>query len=334
MRESEIRPADLLAEYLRLSAEDALNLIKEYPETPRRACPACGVDDPIRLFEKNGLTLGDCGACGTLYAITVLASAALDMLYRDSPSATYWAKVFFPAVAEPRRIKLFRPRAHAILAKAYALGVDPKHIIDVGAGAGIMLEELRALLPKTDLCAVEPGEALAAQCRAKGFTVAEDFADQAAKTPGWRDSADLTVSFEVIEHVADLFGYMQALKGLTRPGGLILATGLCGTGFDILTLREKSNAVSPPHHLNFLSQPGAEALMRRVGLELLAFETPGKLDLDIVANALRSDPLATADGFARYMALEAEPDTREAFQGFLAANGLSSHMWIWAKRPE
>jgi hypothetical protein len=32
--------------------------------------------------------------------------------------------------------------------------------------------------------------------------------------------------------------------------------------------------------------------------------------------------------------LEAEPDTREAFQGFLATNGLSSHMWIWAKRPE
>jgi SAM-dependent methyltransferase len=323
-----------LAEYLRLSAEDADQLIKEYPKTSRRVCPACGVDDPIRLFEKNGLTLGDCGACGTLYAVTVLAPAALEKLYRDSPSSIYWAKTFFPAVAEPRRIKLFRPRAHAILAKAYALGVDPNHIIDVGAGAGIMLEELRVLLPKTDLGAIEPGEALAAQCRGQGFIVFEGFADQAAKTPGWRESADLVVSFEVIEHVADLVGYMKALKGLTRPGGLILATGLCGTGFDILTLREKSNAVSPPHHLNFLSQRGAEALIRRVGLELLAFETPGKLDLDIVANALRSDPTATVDGFARYLALEAEPDTREAFQGFLATNGLSSHMWIWAKRPE
>lgn len=333
MKESDIRPADLLAEYLRLSAEDATRLIAAYPGTPRRSCPACDADSPARPFAKNGLTLADCGNCGTLYAVTVPAPAALERLYRDSPSTRYWAKVFFPAVAEARRVKIFQPRAVAILDKARARGVDPSRILDVGAGTGVMLEELRALLGPVDLGAVEPSGELAAQCRTKGFRVFEGFADQAAKTEGWRARAEMTISFEVIEHVSDVAGYLGAIRALTRPGGLVLISGLCGTGFDILVLRERANAVAPPHHLNFLSRRGVEIVLQRAGLDLLEFETPGKLDLDIVANALRADPSATSDAFARHLALDAPSETQAAFQRFLADNGLSSHMWILARRP-
>jgi Tfp pilus assembly protein FimV len=67
-------------------------------------------------------------------------------------------------------------------------------------------------------------------------------------------------------------------------------------------------------------------------LEQTAFLTPGQLDLDIVRNALREKPELVDNRFVRDLALHADDDTRTAFQGFLASNGLSSHMWIVARR--
>ena len=332
MREAEIRPTALLAEYLRLSAEDAERLLAKFRPPIRRACPACAAARPIRPFVKNGFELADCAECGTLYALTCLAPEALAELYRDSPSAAYWAGTFFPAVAEARREKIFRPRAASMIALARKHGVEPRRIVDVGAGAGILLEEIRVLVPKADLLAVEPGPALAETCRRRGLTVFAGFVEGAAKQD-FAGKADLVLSNEVIEHVPAPAEFLAALGRLARPGGLIVATGLCGSGFDIAALREKSNAVSPPHHLNFLSRKGVGLMLARAGLEEIEFLTPGKLDVDIVVNALAADPNATQDPVARRLALEADDAARTAFQESLAANGLSSHMWIVARRP-
>jgi len=86
--------------------------------------------------------------------------------------------------------------------------------------------------------------------------------------------------------------------------------------------------VSPPHHLNFLSRAGLSALLTRVGLEEIAFLTPGQLDVDIVRNAgLPADP------FLAHLLGQGTDAQRAAFQRFLAENGLSSHMWVLARRP-
>jgi SAM-dependent methyltransferase len=330
-READIRPADLHAEYLRLSAEDAQRLLRKFPQTQHRFCPACGADRAVRRFTKNGFDLGDCAKCGTLYALTCPAPEALAELYRDSPSAAYWAGTFFPAVAEARREKIFRPRAAAMLDIARRHGVKPRRIMDVGAGAGILLDEIHAMEPQAELVAVEPGATLAETCRRRGLSVFQGFAEDAAQQ-GLADTADLVLSSEVIEHAPDPIGFLAALGRLARPGGLVLVTGLFGSGFDIATLREKSNAVAPPHHLNFPSRRGVRSMIARAGLEELEFLTPGKLDVDIVVNALASDPRATADSFARNLAIHADEKTRAAFQEFLSAQCMSSHMWIVARR--
>ena len=115
---------------------------------------------------------------------------------------------------------------------------------------------------------------------------------------------------------------------------MVLVSGLCGDGFDIRVLGAKSNAVSPPHHLTFLSRNGAQRLLERCGLVDGQVFTPGELDVDIVANALKADVSIVIDPFLRGIIECADANARAAFQKFLKENGLSSHMWIIGRKAK
>ena len=333
MREADIRPAGILNEYLRLAAPDARLYFSDKAAMQPRACPGCGDDQPQPAFAKEGFDYVTCGACGSLYALAVPSPDRLADFYRDSPSQRYWAEVFYPSVAEARRHKIARPRVERIRQLAGTHGGVPETITDVGAGAGVFLEVCRAVGLGTRHRAVEPNVRMAEACRGLGFDTFEGFAADAAEDPDLADANDLVTSFEVIEHVADATAYLRGLARLVRPGGLIVVSGLCGDGFDIAVLGRHSKAVSPPHHLNFLSRRGVARLLGRCGLEEAAFLTPGALDVDIVRNTLLETPEAVVDPFLRRLVLDHEEDVRTAFQQFLADNRLSSHMWIVARRP-
>lgn len=332
MREADIRPADLLNEYLRLSDADVARFFPDPASFVSRPCPGCGGNAKIPAFTKSVFHLVHCESCATLYVDPAPPLDRLGEFYRDSASQRYWGGVFFPAVAEARRAKIFRPRVERIASLLAELGRVPETVMDVGAGTGIFLEECRTAGWKGPLLAVEPAANLAADCRAKGFTTFEGLSYEAAADPAWTGTADLVTSFEVIEHVPSVRDFVSDLAKLAKPGGMVLMTGLCGTGFDILTLGARSKAVSPPHHLNFLSRKGVEALLPACGLELAAFHTPGQLDLDIVANTLAEAGERAADPFLRHLLEDSPPETKAAFQSFLAAHGLSSHLWIVARK--
>lgn len=331
MKEADIRPKALLDEYFRLSAEDVRRFFPDPSGRAPRACPGCGATETTAGFEKNGFSLARCPACASLYVTRVPPASQMAEFYRASPSQKFWAETFFPSVAKARRAKIFRPRVEQVRALMGEIGAPARVIVDVGAGAGMFLEECRALRFGKAWRAVEPNEILARTCRDKGFETFAGFAADAAKT--WSADADLVASFEVIEHLIDPAAFLREITALVQPGGILLLTGVCGTGFDILTLGTRANAVFPPHHLTFLSHQGVSSLLKRCGLEELSFLTPGRLDVDIVRNACADDPAAVADPFLRHLLFAADEAQRERFQDFLAATGLSSHMWIVARRP-
>ena len=333
MREADIRPFDLVNEYLRLSEADVENFFPDMSAFVERRCPGCDAAAKEPAFSKGRFTAVRCPECATLYIDPAPRAESLDAFYRDSISQRYWGDVFFPAVAEARRKNIFRPRVERIAALLAGQGHASGTVIDVGAGTGIFLEECRAAGWPGPLLAVEPAAGMAATCRGKGFETFEGLAADAAADGAWRDRADLVVSFEVIEHVLSVVDFVSDLARLCRPGGLILMTGLCGTGFDILTLGARSKAIAPPHHLNFLSFDGVTAVLRRRGLELVSFQTPGRLDLDIVRNTLAEAGESATDPFLRHLLESAPTEAQDAFQTFLAENGLSSHLWIVARRP-
>lgn len=329
MKEHEIRPEPLLQRYLELSARDARECFGDDSRTAV-ACVGCGGSDPSFQFEKSGFAYVRCTACGTLYQSPRPAIAAFERFYRESESSRYWAEVFFPAVAEIRREKMFRPRVDRLARICRERELRVERLVDVGAGYGIFLDEWRGQFPQTELLAVEPSASLARECRAKGLTVVEEIVENVT---GHEGSADLVTCFEVLEHVHSPLDFVQVLKGLVRPGGYVCVSTLCVDGFDLQMLWEKSTQISPPHHINFLSVRGFERLFAQAGLDDVVVTTPGELDVDIVRNAAERHPaLFTGHRFLQTML--ARDGTPVRFQEFLSANQLSSHAWITGRRAE
>lgn len=328
MKESDIRPEALLNRYLELSERDAELC---FVETPRLTipCVACGEEQLDSEFEKNGFAYSSCQNCGTLFQSPRPPIAAFEAFYRDSISSRYWADEFFPAVAEARRGKIFRPRVERLASLCRTKNIAIERLIDVGAGYGIFLDEWRKANPSTQLLAVEPSESLAAECRSKGFEVVEEIAENVS---GYNNFADLVVCFEVLEHVYDPVSFVKTLSNLVKPGGYVFVSTLCVDGFDIQMLWDKSNSIFPPHHINFLSVAGFEKLFARAGLVDVDVSTPGQLDVDIVRNALKRKPeIMSGQRFLRRIVND--QDMAANFQEFLAANRLSSHAWVIGKKP-
>ncbi len=327
MKEEDIRPAHLLNEYLRLSAQDADTCFSDC-KRQSITCVACGAAEYDLAFEKNGFAYVECQECGSLYLNPRPHKLTFDRFYKDSVSSRYWADTFFPAVAEARRESIFRPRAAKLADICHERKLKPGTTIDVGAGYGIFLDEWRAIYPESKCIAVEPSQSLAGICRDRGFEVDESVVEDVIE---YSNAADLLTCFEVFEHVHDPLAFLQSLTKLVRPGGLLLISTLGVDGFDIQVLWEKSKSIFPPHHINFLSHSGFSRLFGKAGLEDVEITTPGVLDVDIVRNAAAVDSsILTGNRFIEKLTSDARQST--LFQQFLSENKLSSHTWIFARK--
>lgn len=328
MKENEIRPAKYFEEYLRLSVKDGADYFGDESKLINRVCPACGNDEYELAFEKNKFRLVWCNRCDSLFVNPCPNPLGLANFYKESPSQKYWVNTVFPAVEKTRRREIFQPRARQIkelLVKNHMS--KPSRVIDVGAGTGAMLKELKRIDFGEELIGVEPGP-----WPCDDISVFNGFAEDAAQKSSMRASASLVMSFEVIEHVISPFDFVSDMSALAKLGGMILLTGLCGSGFDIKVLGKNSQAVNPPQHLNFLTRRGVSLLLKRCGLEEISFTTPGVLDIDIVRNSFVKNPQCVSDPFLRQLFANDDPEVLGNFQNFITSNNQSSHMWVLAKK--
>lgn len=78
-----------------------------------------------------------------MYPCPRLPVGAFEASYRNSESSRYWTDVFFPAMAEVRREKIFAHRITRLAALCKSRGINVDRLIDVGVGYGIFFEEWR-----------------------------------------------------------------------------------------------------------------------------------------------------------------------------------------------
>lgn len=327
MKEEDIRPTDIWEEYLRLSASDA-KISFSHDDKEHIDCPACGSMDRTFVFIKYGFEYFTCDECMSLYQTPRPPISAFEEFYNNSISSKYWAEVFFPAVAEARRERIFRPRINKLIELCEDKRLLPNTVMDVGAGYGIFLEEWKALYPKSRTIAIEPSNHLAEVCRNKGLEVIESIAE---KVIGYDNLADLVICFEVLEHVYEPLPFIETLSAFVKPGGYLMVSTLGVDGFEIQTLWDKSESVSPPHHINFPSVKGFYRLFERAGLRNIDVITPGVLDIDIVRNGYNKDPSVLSKN--RFIKKIIENDSLSAsFQKYLQDKNLSTHTWVMAQK--
>jgi 2-polyprenyl-3-methyl-5-hydroxy-6-metoxy-1,4-benzoquinol methylase len=330
MREDDIRPKPLLDEFFARLKRDADRLAAKRATFVGRDCGFCG--RPGRsAFDKDGFRYCTCESCAALFVSPRPDEAALREYTATSEAVAFWSSHFYKQTADARRVKIFRPRAELVVDRARHLGLSGAvTFADVGAGYGLFLEELRSQAPEWRLTAIEPDERLASVCRSHGFDTVERWVESVADG---ELAMDFVSAFEVLEHVFDPLAFLTACRRLLRPGGLALVTTLAVSGFDLQVLWNESRSITPPQHLNFPTIASMNTLAARAGFEVVELTTPGELDVDIVRNVLRERPDAVPDRFAREIASAEEP-VRLAFQEFLKAHRLSSHLRCLLRRSQ
>ncbi|TAK90638.1 MAG: class I SAM-dependent methyltransferase [Burkholderiaceae bacterium] len=324
MKEEEIRPRDVFDEYLRLAALDA-DLYFAHTVRQNFLCPACG-EQGAHSFDKHGFSYQECPACHTLFVSPRPPAEAFYRYYQESDSARFFATTFYKETAEPRREKLWRPKAQLINQMLRKHGADRHTLLDIGGGYGIFAEEYQRLYGNK-VTIIEPGPELAHACRQKGLTVIEDFLEkvQPEQLPiGPR----AFVSFELFEHLHDPRVFLKHLSALMQSGDMFLFTTLSGTGIDIQLLWEESKSISL-QHLNFLNPESVCPLIEGMGLQVVDVRTPGKLDMDILYN----NRARIKDRFWRSLLARSTEQQRAEWQDFIVGQNLSSHMSVVCKCP-
>jgi SAM-dependent methyltransferase len=328
-REDEIRPDHLMQEQSRRFEADIARLLERRGEFVQVACPACGSESSRLVFQKYTLDYVVCSPCETIYMNPRPSPALLETYYSTSENYAYWNKHIFPESEGARRQKIFRPRATRVAEICRRYGVPTRTLLEVGAGFGTFCEEMRAINAFERVIAVEPNPGLAESCRLRGIDVIEKPIEHVKLDPG---HVDVIASFEVLEHLFCPWDYLEKCAKLLQPGGLFIATCPNVQGFDILILRELSASVDV-EHLNYFHPDSLSLLVRSSGFDVLEVQTPGKLDAELVRKRVLSGAFDLGDQrFLKQILVDKWEQVGSAFQEFLAANQLSSHMWMVARR--
>ena len=327
LSENELCPEDLLAGQEEAFARDVARLRRRASEFVTVACPACSSVGRRRAFEKFGCTFNWCTECRTLYMSPRPSPAVMAGYYQHSENYAYFAKHIFPASEDSRREKLHKPRLARILDYCERFNVPRGKLLEVGPGFGTFAEVATKSGAFQRVLVIEPTPEMAAACRARGVEVIERRVEDAV---GHIADADIVVSFEVIEHLFDPGSFVAHCARLIPSGGLLVLTCPNGLGFDVAVLGPGSLAIDV-EHVNLFNPESLSHLLTGSGFDVLEATTPGRLDAELVRDAVMRGE-RTLDPFLQRVLVDEWDDLGWPFQQFLAANKLSSHMWIVARK--
>lgn len=330
LTEQEIRPVQLMAKQRIAALTDVGRMLSRYEEFVCVPCPACGAEDSKPKFEKNSIRYVTCRVCDTIYVNPRPSPNVLEWFYRGSPNYAYWNNVVFPASETARHQKIFVPRVDQMLELCRKYSIETKSILEVGAGFGTFCSEVKARNVFARVVAVEPTPDLAESCRKRGLEILEQPIEQIELDH--TALFDVVASFEVIEHLFAPVDFVKHTTRLLKPGGLLVLTCPNGQGFDVETLGTASTTVDH-EHLNYFNPSSLSKLLTNCGFEVLETFTSGRLDAELVRNKILAGEFdVSTQPFLKKVLVDNWEQLGQSFQEFLVHHGLSSNMWMAARK--
>jgi SAM-dependent methyltransferase len=327
LSEAELCPPELLQGQEEAFGRDIERLQSRRDEFVTVACPACEVDEPEPAFEKHTFSYVRCARCRTLYMSPRPSPEVMSAYYSGSENYAYWAERIFPASEAARREKVNKPWLERIRGYCELYDVPLGTLVEAGPGFGTFAALAREAFER--VVAIEPTPELAAACRERGIEVVEQRVEDAV---GATPVADVVCAFEVIEHLFEPRLFLENAAAIGRPGSLLVLSCPNGEGFDISVLGPLSLAIDP-EHVNLFNPASLSLLAESCGYEVLEATTPGRLDAEFVHDAIVAGRFDVShDPFLQRILVDEWDRIGWPFQQFLAEQGLSSHMWLVARK--
>ena len=314
--QTDLKPSAMLEEYVHLLSEDVQKFLVKGQLMPRD-CPACASKATQRNFEKLGFTYQECKDCGTLYVSPCPMDETIAAFFVEAPSKVFWRDKLSEASRQSRKARIIKPRLEWILDSTAEYVPQARHWVDVHTAQERYLEAMAQshFVQKT---------LLAPYCQIKTPSAFNIVHGPLLKS-ALQATADIITLFEVMDHAADPALLLDVVHKILKKGGLCFITCILSSGLDVKELGANAKNIYPPDRLNVLSAKGLQQLSATHGFECLEFSTPGILDVDIVASAIKADPDIAVSSFIRDLVTNASVDVRVNFQEFLQANLLSSY---------
>lgn len=328
LNEHEIRPPDLMKISSKLHDRDLLMFKKD--KMIKVNCPACTSSDYCYLFTKKKFEYVSCNKCLTVFINPRPSQKSLEIFYKSSESMAFWDKIY-QKTEMVRKEKIFRPRIKIVkkILKKYNIKNCNK-LIEVGCGYGWFCELAREQKLANKIVAIEPSPSFASSCRKiRGIKVIQSTIEKY----GHKLDSDIIVNFELIEHLFSPRTFLDSCyKGL-RAGGVFICSTPNFYGLDILILKEKSDNVNGPNHLNYFNPTSIELLLKSVGFRNIDVITPGLMDVQIIVNKIRVGELKAKDyPFFGMLIEHGKEDFINEFQSLIQKYKMSSHMVVSAQK--
>lgn len=321
LQESDIRPAPLMTEFMRLSSIDA----HVYFRAPNRLievpCPACGSERREGAFRKNEFLYCLCRECGSLFVSPRPTREALVDYYENSSASRYRVEHFAKETAKERRKHMLNSYAMWLGRMVDEIGnPEARAYADVHTQSAQIFEAIRELGLFDTLYSLYPLRTLDEDCAKAGAQVARSALS----------GLGAVSMLGQLENRGSPLDYLIWIRGLMAVNGVITISTRTVSGFDMQVLWDKAPYVFVPEHLNLMSVEGLSALIARSGFELVELSTPGQLDLEFVHNTAAYDPAVELPRHVKYLLEQRGSEAHADFQEFLQKHRLSSHVRIAA----
>ncbi len=325
----EVQPTKLFDTYLNMIEKELRQCLKTW-DLIDISCPGCSSRKNEQIFSKFGMTYVQCHKCKTVFVTPRPSEYDVSWYYQTSKAMTFWHNQVYKKTLQSRKRVILRPRAFWIVDVTETYCQKPVSLIDYWTRYKEFIEELQSfkLFEKTIL--LEPHKSVIKSSLSKKDVVFEKQSIDSFLSAGISTTA--LSAFEVIDRVSNPKAFLTKAHSLLIPKGLLFLTTTTISGFDLQILWEHSKSIHPLDHMNLFSTEGITKLLTQCGFDTLELSTIGQLDLEIVKNAVKTDPTLKIPRFVTYLLENRDERTHRAFQDFLQQYNLSSPLRIAAQK--
>lgn len=320
IREVEMRSQNVFDDYFTLLTEDVPEFFQQKEPQVLQACPACGCEHFTDQFEKLSFVYRTCDDCGSMFVKQRASDAALSEYRIKSASHEYFVNNYLKNLESSGR-QLLTPRINWILDSIVEYNAPKQSYLDLQSKYPSLLERIAEEKFFEEHYFARP--LFDPQQWQFG-----DFTQKGAFKSNTNASMSVITAFEYLDTMFNPREFIQEANRILMEGGLLFLTTRCISGFDMQVLWENSKSILPPHHVSIFSVEGLIQLFESAGFVIQELSTPGQLDLDIVANALKENPQLKVPQFIKYLIHQRDPEAHQSFKEFLQKHRLSSHTRI------